>query len=676
MATEKFKPIPHSDQDKRQRADVDMVDEYWAKHPWVLLYHGYWREWIAWLYGDQYKIYNKRSQMLHDVSPFVQRETKNVYNRILPTVRQAWGEINFDHSFKVDPNTTEPEDIKAAKIASHAIEFTNLLGGFRGKYSKAKWWSLVTGSVFWKEWWNKTKMGTALNPKTMKATAIKGDVDFDFVIPFNVRPDPYGDGPTKWRWVVEGQVVPTSAVEQEFGLPKGSIKPTSIEQLQNYAWISDDLRQVTESPCLRIEYWQKPSEEHPQGRFMVIADDWILWDKENPSPKKDRLPYFHLIGLVPRMGEMVGDSLVRIGQQGQRQFNRSASMIDEQHENFRPKGLIPFGTLRGGDMTAYRKAGVDFVEYNPRLGAPYWQNPPDIRESQMAWLKFQEAEIKAETSIRDVSMGQIPKYGTRASGVLFEGLKQQDTTVISPALEDQEDAIKDAMSYRLELIQEHYKEDRMLKVFGRNKIISIRAFSGAELRGNTDVRVSSGIDVFATKKNREEVVMMLVEKGAIQDFKEAMNILENKDIDDFLEDEFIDERQAFRELELLKTKDVKDIDESPDDNHEAKYIVFNNFRKSEEFSTLTPKAQDRILAKIEKIKEAIAPKATTATATPEPTAALSASLGPLPAAPAPAALSPEIAGPAPAGAPALPGGLTPDDVLAMLAASGGAPPVV
>lgn len=688
MASTKFTPIPKASQNKGQRADVDFAQDNWRAHPWVQLYHGYWREYIAWLYGDQYKVYNKRSQSLQNVAPFIQRETKNVYNRLLPMVRQAWGEINFEHNFKVEPNTTEPEDIKAARIGSHAIEYTNLNGGFRRKYSLAQFWALVTGTVFWKEWWNKNKMGVAFDPKTKKVSPVKGDVDFDFVLPFNVRPDPYGKTREEWRWVIEGQVVPTSAVEDEFELDRGSIHPDSLSDLQSYAWISEDIINLKEPGCLRLECWQKPSPEHEQGRFMVIADDWILYDDKNPSPKVDQLPYFHILGLIPRIGEMVGDSIVRVGQPGQRQFNRSASMIDEQNENFRPKGLIPFGTLRGGDLTAYKKAGVDFVEFNPRLGPPYWQMPPDIKDSQIAWLRFQEAEIKATTSVRDVSMGQLPKYASRASGVLFEGLKQQDTNVISPALEDQEDAIKDAMTYRLELIQDHYLENRMLKIFGRNKITSIRAYSGSDLHHNTDVRVASGIDVFATKKNREEVVMMMVEKGGIKDFKEAMNILENKDIDDYLEDEFIDDRQAFRQLELLKDKDIE-FAESPDDNHEAKYIVFNNFRKSEEFATLDVKAQNRILAAIVKIKDAIAPPEAPAPETPavavpglETMIPPAASLGLPPIAPAAAAIPPAIPGLAPAGAlgsiPGVSGGLTPEDVLAMLAAAttGGGAPIV
>lgn len=681
-AIQKFKPLDPSSQSKDQKIDVGMAQDYWKNHPWITLYHGYWREYICWLYGDQYKIYNKRSQLLSDVTPFVTRQTKNVYNRILPMVRQAWGEINFDHNFKVEPNTTEPEDIKAAKIGSQSIEFTNLLGGFRRKYSLAQFWALVTGIVFWKEWWNREKWGVALNPTTKKATPVRGDVDFDFIMPFNVRPDPYGKNRQEWRWVVEGQIVPTSAVEEEFGLPHRSIQSDSVEDLQSYAWISEDVKSFSEKPCLRLEYWQKPSAKYPKGRFIVTANDWLLYDRPNPSPKADSLPYFAIIGLVPRMGEMVGDSLVRIGQPGQRQFNRSASMVDEQIENFRPKGLIPFGTLRGGDLTSYKKAGVDFVEFNPRLGPPYWQNPPDIRDSQLTWLKFQENEIKAETSVRDASMGQLPKYASRASGVLFEGLKQQDTSVISPAIEDQEDSIKEAMTYRLELIQDHYSEPRMLKVFGRNKITSVRAFTGEELHGNTDVRVASGIDIFATKKAREDVVMTMIDKGAITDFKEAMNILENKDIDQYLEDEFIDERQAFRELEILKERNVKDTEmaESPDDNHEAKYIVFNNFRKSEEFATLSTAAQARILKKLEKIKTAIAPpvtaKAETVPAT-EPVASPSTLPGPLASAPPAAAITPAVPETAAPGAPGLPAGITPEEVVAALAgAAGGGTPVV
>jgi len=277
-------------------------------------------------------------------------------------------------------------------------------------------------------------------------------------------------------------------------------------------------------------------------------------------------------------------------------------MVDEHVENYRPKAMIPFGSLRAGDLQTFKRAGVDYVIYNPRIGNPYWQNPPAVGQEILNWIAHQENEIETQMSVRKVSLGQLPKYATRASGVLFEGLKQQDEVVLLPTIEDWDGVLEDVMRYRLELIADKYEHKRMVKIIGRRGESSVKFFKGAELHGNTDVRVKSGVDIFTTRNLKKEVIGMMIEKGMITDPQEAFELLGlEKTVEEYYEDQFIDQLQAKRHLEIMKEKDLT-IKVNPDDNLEAHFQEFNNFRKTPEFEALDKSAQDRILGRLEEIR--------------------------------------------------------------------------
>jgi len=590
--TGKFKPVQLVEQDDEQKTLTNFANEQWKSHVFVKNYHPSWREWIAWWEGDQYKLNNPDNNVLTDVTPMVERETKNVYNRIMPLVRQVWSELRYEHEFFIIPNTAEKEDVRASKAGSLVIEFTNEKGMFNTKLNRAKLWAVLTGAAYWKEWWNPSLEGVVEG-----GGKESGDVDYDYVNPFNVRPDPLAM-PGKWRWFVEAKRVPQAAVEKEFGLEKGSLESVSYQSEESKLFERTDQEHPDEPTVIRIEYWEKASKERPKGRFAVICGNWLLYDGENPSPGH-KIPYFQIPGIVPRMGEQVYDSIVRIAQKPQAQFNRLCSMVDEHIENFKIKGMIPWGSLKKGELQKFTSGNVDYVIYNPRLGGtPHYQSPPSIPETIISWLNFQENELQMQPSVREVSYARLPQYSTRASGVLFEGLKRQDEAVILPMVEDIDRACQEIMKFRLELIQKHYTQKRLIKTVGKNKEVTISYFSEADIRDNTDVRVKSGVDIFTTKRKKHEVVMAMIDKGMIEDPKKALELLDVKNMDDFMEDEFIDQRQAERHLEIMK-KGSTYIAPDPRDAHDIHHTVFNNFRKTEEFETLSEKAQKNIIKRID-----------------------------------------------------------------------------
>ena len=598
----KPEPLHRDKQSDEQKKKVLWVNEQWTDHPFVKVWFGRMREWIEWVYGNQYVIYQESRKKLVNIESQVleTRDVANVYNRLLPMVRQIWSEIRYPHEFYVIPNTGEAEDIKGAHLGSDIVEFTNDRGQFNLKINRAKFWLIITGMIYWKEWWNKNTWGLAKGGT--KNVKVKGEVDYDYVIPFNARPDSSCLSRKGWRWFIEGKVVPQSTLEAEFKLPSGTLPTIGEEQKSKGLFPGETIKESKEPMCLRIETHEIPnfSDGHGKGRFLVTCDDWLLWDKDNNTPDND-LSYFQLPGLLPRLNEPVYDSAVRIAQPAQMQFNRMNSKVDEQVENLRLKNMIPKGSMVGGDLITYKRIGVDFVEFDGRLGTPYWQLPPPVSKDVLERLTSMEREIDASVSVREPSYGRIPKYGTRASGKLFEQLLGQDKAVLTPNVEDMDEELRPIIKHRLKLVQKHYKEGRLVKTVGRNKRVDIKYFKSADLRDNTDVRVKPGIDLLRNKQRKEEIVFAFIEKGLIKSPEEALQFLDNRTLEDYMEDQFIDERQAYRYLEIMKETDGL-IAVEEEDNHDVHYRIFNNFRKTEEFESLPEKNQENIVARIKELK--------------------------------------------------------------------------
>ncbi len=585
-----FVPLSPADQSEEQRKKVVEIVNEWTDGAVIKNWHGYWREYIYWFWGDQYMFYNVETGQLVDLSDIIEREYKNVYNRILPMIRQMYGEIRYPHSFYVEPNTTEPEDIKSAKLSSAVVEYLNIKGDFKNKINQAKFRNLITGNIYWKVWWNKN-LSAYIKGEKGKAQGEKGDVDFNYISCFNVRPDPLAKNPSEWRWFDEGKELPASSVEAEFGLPAKTLPHEAIRTTDMDVFDVEP-EKSKEPTVIRIEHWEKKSKARPKGRFMVVTSShWLLWDKNSPAPDGE-LPYFKLPGIMPILNSQFDDSPVRIAQPSQRKLNRYGSMVDEAIEEYRVKCMVPGGSMSESDFKRYTRAGIDFVEFQPGVGAPYWQAPPPLPDFLVNWLDFQQNEIEEETSLRKISKAQIPKYGTRASGVLWKGLKGQDEKVLLPIVEDTDNALLAPMKYMLKLVQKHYSVPRLVKVSGRNKSTVQIFLTGTELRDNTDVRVKAGVEMFSQREEKKGIVDAMIQKGYIQEPRKAFELLDYKGLEEFMEDEYVDERKAEREnwqMEEGKTPKVH-----PDDNHNVEYNIHNNQRKREEYSLWSKKAQDTL----------------------------------------------------------------------------------
>ena len=599
MAEEKFKPIEAKDLKGEQREKVQFIISEWEESAYLKTYFGPMEEYIEWFYGNQYTFYNKSSRKLEDISALIDREIKNVYNKILPIIRQVWSELCYPHKFYVEPNTIESTDVKSANVGTAALLYTNDNGKFQKKVNLAMLWALICGQVYWKEWWNKQKHGYILNSKN-ELVREPGDVDFDLVNPFNVRPDCMAKSREGWRYFIEGKEIPKGSLIEEFGDDVKDVPPEAKYKYSKYSYIDIEAEEkLKEDTVIRIEYHEKESKKQPNGRLVVVTSSgWLLYDGENDTPE---IPYFQLPGILPILNKQFCDSAVRIMQRSQKQFNRFGSIVDDTLSNQRIKCIVPRTAFPTGEFERYTRSGIDFVIVNPGV-VPYWEKPQSPPDLIIPWLQFQENETRNVISVRKISMGEIPAYTQRPSGPVLRGLKRQDDVVLIPQVEELDAALADPLKLRLQLIQKHYSEPRLIKTTGKNKEVSNVYLKGTELRDNTDVRVRPGVASFSDKGEANEVITIMIEKGLIKDPDQALELYQMRGLEEFMEEKFVDKRQAARENEMLKDPAKPLPKVSPDDKHEVHYEVHNNERKKEEFSLWPEKGKTRLLEHLEEHK--------------------------------------------------------------------------
>lgn len=367
---DKFNPVARKNFDSELKGVYEQTETHWMKDPVIKNYHGKWREYIRWFEGDQYVFWNEYAERLQDVTPILKLEGRDIFvvmNKILPMIRQLWGEIRYDHIFYGEGSTTEDEDTKAAHAASMVIASVLDRRKFNLKISDAKLWMLLTGQCYWKEWWNKDLFGIV---RTEKGTTAResGDIDMDLVIPFNVRPDPEAKDRGGWRHFIEGKRVAKEIVEDEFNLPRGTLEAESREKIDSGIFERSDLEKSNEETVVRMEYHERANKKYPEGRFLVSASNYALHYGPNKSPDRE-IPYFVIPGLIPILGDQYYRSMVSVGQPGQQRLNKIASKIDEFWENMRLKCLMAQNSLTGPELEMYTRAGVDWIIYNSLAGA-------------------------------------------------------------------------------------------------------------------------------------------------------------------------------------------------------------------------------------------------------------------------------------------------------------------
>src|SRR3989337_3460619 len=137
----------------------------------------------------------------------------------------------------------------------------------------------------------------------------EGDVDCEVLSPFEVMVDPYStDG--DYEWILVSRLKSIRQLRDMFGEDAvRDIKPEDSDTTFLYHKYMRDLVGVDgksantsnssaslkgdDRLCIVHEYWERVSGRHPEGRYIVVTGDKVLWNTGIPYNHK-QIPILHL----------------------------------------------------------------------------------------------------------------------------------------------------------------------------------------------------------------------------------------------------------------------------------------------------------------------------------------------------------------------------------------------
>ena len=550
---------------------VEKINTIWDDHPDVTFRFPRWKKILAWVAGYQYYDYNKASKTLSPVQ--LKRKRKLVFNRMRSFARTMLAKLTQTApNIGVVPNTDEYEDISAAEAGDKVVEFLAEKLHFNTLRRAFKAWFILTNRAVLRVFWNSEDVGLVArqtepilddegNPVGERFTKVTepGDVGMEVVSPFNCRFDPLNFEREKWRWFVFGEEVDADDLEAEYDLEEGILNEKSN--------VHDTVYQLDSSGDEDFQFGQPAVSEKLTGRlvikkhfwtpkcYVLLAGDKILESKENTD---EEIPFFSYEDrLVPinhyEKGVVYNDGMLKDLIPVQREYNRDASIKSQAIQRASQVRMLgPFDGMANKEHLL-DQSGTVWIDYNTQAG-PVQQLKMDTMPGWAVQHKIElEREFEAVGNVHEASFGRLPQRASHASGALVNVLLEQDDQILDPIIVEMDAVFSDAWSLALRMVQEKYTVGRLIKVCGKNATEAAIKFRGSDLRGNTDVKVSSQTGLPRSRALRIDYVQKLWDAKLLTDPKTVLELIELGEAKKVFSDALLHEKRAMKENSLIET---------------------------------------------------------------------------------------------------------------------------
>jgi hypothetical protein len=476
----------------------------------------------------------------------------------------------------VIPSSTDDADRIAASAAENIFDAC-----WRGLYMnrclrRATFWSLLCGTSFIKDWYDKTKIDFA---------NVKGAIQAEPVSPFNVLiPDTQEEELENQAYVIHVLAKSADWVRDNFNI---IVKPDSYSGgLLESSFLMSAGIASTNMPKDYVavrECHYKPCREWPKGavvtwvkdQILNITEDWPFEHGDYPFTKLEHIP----------TGRFYGDSTLVDIIPLQREFNRTRSqLIEAKNRMAKPQLSAPRGSVDVNKITS--EPGL-VVEYKPGFQPPApipLQNIPGYVIQEYDRIQKDMDDISSQ---HEVTRGSVPPGVTAATAISY--LQEQDDSKLAPTVSSLEEGVERLGKHFLSHVKQFWNAQRKINVIGENGAFEAYMFSKANIRGNTDFRVEAGSATPVSRAAKQAFIMELVNKQIIPPDK-ALRYLNMGETAKLYEEMQLDARQAQRENVKLSKK-IKVGGQWPFgpnefDNHQIHTVEHDNYCKTQEFEEL------------------------------------------------------------------------------------------
>lgn len=476
----------------------------------------------------------------------------------------------------VRPNTQTHRDKEAAKLATLVSETNYERLKDEENYEYAVSCLLTYGTVFKKSYWDNSYVSQIKVPKmvqqpqtdpnTGQITGIQevpavdpqtgeelfetlplGDVNTDVVEPYRIALDPLANDIHKVRWIMEYSIQPLEWIKETYSkeAPGYTGRADEVKEEQN---LSNSMRRfyqlknssgtkgstfqsiasttasdsMIENAAVVKEYYERPTQQHPKGRMIVVAAGIPLYVGDSPyeGPELgDWHPYSECRWeIVP--GRFWGKSPFDDACDIQKQINSIDAIIVLTRKTMAiPQKLIPLGIgVEPGKWTGRPGAEI-YYRNDGSSGKPETIPPVGVDQSVFVEREKRLEDFKQITGAVDILKGDRPPGVTAASALnmLFE----VGTGKLFPMLDRYKKFVQSDQKKQLKIISKMYKEPRedfvrMLKMKNRElSEESINNFIGSDLYDNCSVIIEAGSNIPKLQAAEQSMLMEVAQTGAL-----------------------------------------------------------------------------------------------------------------------------------------------------------------
>lgn len=522
------------------------------------------RQWvinIAFITGNQYTAFNTAAHTLHRiVGP--PNKKRSVDNIILPKwERKVSDLIKARPRISVVPNSTQEEDIIAARTGAKAAEWYYRNNVLKKKIRNLATWMYSTGNSFLDDLWNPKAGPMGVNTKTGDIE-YAGDVDSSVWSPFEiVVPARFGNMDLQslpWmakyqrkdlEWLAENYKRGDQVAEEKMG--------------HNYITLESMITGLTGDPGLGrtksaflVHLYVKPCKMFKRGAFFAAANGIVFEKRDYPF---DVFPMEHFKD-IEYPGLFWGEAKVTHAIALQRSWNNDISSIEEFNQRM---AKIKLRNPSGSNLTVVPDdQHGEVVNYKPVLG-----HKPEYMESRSTPPSLERNMERITFSMENLFSQHEVSRGTNRSdirsGDMVERLLEQDAHGAIPSHAIFEEGLEAHLSRILMRMQAGYSTERTIKLGNTEDELEVIAFKGTDLRWNNDVKIVKESSLPDSKTSRELKVERRYQQGLLGDpndphtKRKTLRMLDDSIVDDiyssYKQDESLaawENRQMMRGIKL------------------------------------------------------------------------------------------------------------------------------
>lgn len=467
---------------------------------------------LNFLEGKQYSTLNSRLELV-DYGKRYLWEERGVYNHIAPLIESRLAKFTrVNTAVNVRPASGENEDIQSAKLATKLLEATFLDNDFYKLSADANLWAEITGTVFYKVFWNEEK---------------GGQVKIAVCPSYEIYPDNLSEPSLQaLRSVIHAKAYPVSQIEDIWGK---RVEPEEVNLM-----LSDGVRALSgksgvtgfvtdavkkEGYAMVIERYEAPSKDYPDGRLVIVSGDELLYEGSLPYLNGEGgtriFPFVKQVSLhspCSFFGISVIDRLIPV----QRAFN---AVKNRKHEYMSRLSMGVLAVEEGSiDLDGLEEEGLApgrVITYRQGSTPPLLMSPGTVPQEFRDEEDRLLAEFKLISGVND-NVQMSSNAESTVSGYALSLLIEQDYMRLSVTTESIRSAVKEVARQILRLYREFSTGERIISIAGKMGKVELEAFKASTLRAD-DVVMESDSTMVETPATRKSMVLELLSSGLLGD---------------------------------------------------------------------------------------------------------------------------------------------------------------